>query len=210
MYQLLTYIKSSLLLLNCSHPKPSTWWYSCGSWQSFGDGLIYLGSKAWFYLKLKVRKSRNDFFKPTFPPKNERTNSTLLLWNLRSTCARSFFGGNWRHQKDISKLFDLYQKTSLPDNKHLSRPLKRSSRVRCQFYYNYVCSNQVLSTKNVEISAFVHFFQHWLIGVCLSVCQNVIWDTLPVCFTECPVSKGGREENSGGNLKWPGLKETFF
>ena len=28
---------------------------------------------------LKVRQSRNDFFKPTFPPKNERTNSTLLL-----------------------------------------------------------------------------------------------------------------------------------
>ena len=45
-------IKSSLLLLSCSHPKPSTWWYSCGSWQSFGDGLIYLSSKAGFFLKL--------------------------------------------------------------------------------------------------------------------------------------------------------------
>ena len=29
--------------------------------------------------KLKVRQSRNDFFKPTFLSKNERTNSTLLL-----------------------------------------------------------------------------------------------------------------------------------
>ena len=58
-------------------------------------------------LLLKVRKSQNDFFKQTFPPKNERTNSTLLQWNLRSTCFRSFFGGNWRHQKDISKLSDL-------------------------------------------------------------------------------------------------------
>ena len=56
---------------------------------------------------LKVRKSWNYFFKWTFPPKNERTSSTLLLWNLRSTCFRSFFGRNWRHQKDGSKLIDL-------------------------------------------------------------------------------------------------------
>ena len=27
---------------------------------------------------LKVRQSRNDFFKPTFPPKNKRMISTLL------------------------------------------------------------------------------------------------------------------------------------
>ena len=58
-------------------------------------------------VELKIRQSRNDFFKPMFPPKNKRTNSTLLLWNLRSTCFRLFFGGNWRHQKDISKLTDL-------------------------------------------------------------------------------------------------------
>ena len=31
---------------------------------------------------VKVRQSRNNLFKPTFPPKNERTNSTLLQWNL--------------------------------------------------------------------------------------------------------------------------------
>ena len=29
------------------------------------------------------------------------------LWYLRSTCYRSFFGRNWRHQKDASKLTDL-------------------------------------------------------------------------------------------------------
>ena len=39
---------------------------------------------------LKGRHSQNDFFKPTFPPNNERTNSTLLLWNLRLTCFCSF------------------------------------------------------------------------------------------------------------------------
>ena len=33
---------------------------------------------------LKVRQIRNDFFKPTFLPKNERTNSTLLLVDLFS------------------------------------------------------------------------------------------------------------------------------
>ena len=38
----------------------------------------------------KVRQIWNDFFKSTFLPKNERTNSTLLLVNL-STCLRLFF-----------------------------------------------------------------------------------------------------------------------
>ena len=32
-----------------------------------------------FYQKLKVRKSRNNFFKLRFPPKNKQTNSILLL-----------------------------------------------------------------------------------------------------------------------------------
>ena len=59
--------------------------------------------------KLKVIQSRNDFFKPTFLPKNEWTNSTLVLWNLRSACFCSFFGRNWSHKKDISKLTDLYK-----------------------------------------------------------------------------------------------------
>ena len=35
-----------------------------------------------------------------FPPKHKRTNSTLLLWYLKSTCLHSFFGENWRHQKN--------------------------------------------------------------------------------------------------------------
>ena len=33
-------------------------------------------------VSIKVRQIRNDFFKPTFLPKNERTNSTLLLVDL--------------------------------------------------------------------------------------------------------------------------------
>ena len=35
-------------------------------------------------MMLKVRQIRNDFFKPTFLPKNEQTNSTLLLVDLFS------------------------------------------------------------------------------------------------------------------------------
>ena len=34
--------------------------------------------------RLKVRQIRNDFFKPTFLPKNKQTNSTLLLVDLFS------------------------------------------------------------------------------------------------------------------------------
>ena len=44
---------------------------------------------------LKVRQIRNDFFKPKFLPKNEQTNSTLLLVVLKCL----FFGRKWRHQK---------------------------------------------------------------------------------------------------------------
>ena len=58
---------------------------------------------------LKVSQSRNYFFKPMFLQKNEQTNSTSLLRNLRSTCFRSFFGRNWRQQKDISKSTELYK-----------------------------------------------------------------------------------------------------
>ena len=37
-----------------------------------------------FHLSIKVRQIRNDFFKPKFLPKNEQTNSTLLLVDLFS------------------------------------------------------------------------------------------------------------------------------
>ena len=52
-------------------------------------------------LHLKVTLFRNVFgiFKS---PQNERKYSTLLLlWYLKSTCFHSFFGRNWRLQKDI-------------------------------------------------------------------------------------------------------------
>jgi hypothetical protein len=42
------------------------------------------------------------------PKKNEQKKKTLLLRYLRSSCFCLFFGRNLRHQKDISKLTDLY------------------------------------------------------------------------------------------------------
>ena len=55
-------------------------------------------------LILKVRQSRNDFFKPTILPKNERTNSTLLLCYLMSTCFRLFF---WKKLKTPKRHFEI-------------------------------------------------------------------------------------------------------
>ena len=53
--------------------------------------VIELSQDILLEIVIKVRHCRNDFFQPTFLPKNELTISTLLLWNLRSTCFRSFF-----------------------------------------------------------------------------------------------------------------------
>ena len=95
------------------------------------------------HVHLKVRQSWNDFFKPTFPPKNEQRNSTLLLWNLRLTCFRSFFGGNWRQQKDISKLSDLWIYSLLIRIK-LENEKKRSS---SKAVLNTICSMHVVESK---------------------------------------------------------------
>ena len=46
--------------------------------------------------KIKVRQSQNDYFQAGVSFKKWTTNSTLPLWNLRSTCFCSFFGGNGR------------------------------------------------------------------------------------------------------------------
>ena len=53
---------------------------------------------------LKVRQIRNDYFKPTFLPKKELTNSTLLLVHL----FLFVFWKKLKTPKDISKLTDLY------------------------------------------------------------------------------------------------------
>ena len=46
--------------------------------------MDYFCTPNWVNKFLKVRQIRNDFFKPTFLPKNERTISTLLLVDLFS------------------------------------------------------------------------------------------------------------------------------
>ena len=61
-------------------------------------GKFWEGHKIWTVLW--VRQSRNNFFKPTFTPKNEQANSTLLLWNLRLICFH-LFGGNWTTKRHV-------------------------------------------------------------------------------------------------------------
>ena len=66
---------------------------------------IFFKSNYFYCTYLKVRQSRNNYFNTTFPPKKERTNSTLLL-NMKSQVDLFSFGF-WRHQKEISKLTDF-------------------------------------------------------------------------------------------------------
>ena len=65
--------------------------------------------RSWLHLRirgstLKVSKTRKQIVKPWILPKNERMNSTLLLWYLSSTCFHLFSGRNWRHQKTFRNL----------------------------------------------------------------------------------------------------------
>ena len=63
-------------------------------WQKSSWNQLIVRSR----LRLKVRQNRNDFFKPTFPPKNEQTNSILLLWDL-------FLFVFWRKLKTPKRYF---------------------------------------------------------------------------------------------------------
>ena len=58
-------------------------------------------SKLFFQADVSSKKWTNEF------------NFTTSLWHLRSTCFRSFFGRNWRQQKDISKSTELYKNLCL-------------------------------------------------------------------------------------------------
>ena len=59
---------------------------------------------------LKVRQNRNVSFKPTIPPKNERTNSVLLPNNtINAEFFRLLLGRIRRYQKVLLKVTDLYQ-----------------------------------------------------------------------------------------------------
>jgi hypothetical protein len=60
------------------------------------------------YSNIKVSWFQKDFLVSSILSNNERKKSTLLLWYLRSTCFRLFFGRIWRHQKDILKLTEIY------------------------------------------------------------------------------------------------------
>ena len=53
------------------------------------------------FFYLKFRQNRNDFFKSTFPPKNERMNLILLLWDLFSFVF-------WRKLKTAKRHFENF------------------------------------------------------------------------------------------------------
>ena len=69
-------------------------------WCQFNESSIRVFAKGeknskWFFqVDVSSKKQTNEFY-------------LLLLWNLRLTFIGLLFGGNWRHQKNISKLSDL-------------------------------------------------------------------------------------------------------
>ena len=63
--------------------------------------------KVFFIYKLKVKQSRNVFFKPPILPKNEQTNLVFLPNSIMIILFRSSFGRIWGYQKVLSKLSDL-------------------------------------------------------------------------------------------------------
>ena len=59
----------------------------------------------------------------------QKTNEQIQLYYL-STCFRSLFGRKWRHQKDISKLTDLYNSFETNSSIFLWQYLPKSSIVQ--------------------------------------------------------------------------------
>ena len=112
---------------------------------------------------IKFRKSQNDFFKPTFPPKKRMNEFYLLLWNLRWTCFCSFFGGNWRPQKDASKSSDLYYQNEIFYPKSSWTPVtspsdlkQRGSKIEKKvFFGNKFSLWQVNGTKGFHCSTMI-------------------------------------------------------
>ena len=98
---------------------------------------------------------KSYFFKSTFPPKNEQMNSTLLLWQ---TCFRSSFGGNWRHQKYILRLTDLYWKICARENNFLYLFTTQSASLHFG-YNNVIRTSGNLPTKFPP--SFLYIGQSW-------------------------------------------------
>ena len=66
--------------------------------------------------QLKVRQIRNDFFNPTFLPKNEWTKSTLLLVNLFSFVF-------WKKVKTSKRHFEIIWPLATPKLEHFLKHL---------------------------------------------------------------------------------------
>ena len=81
-----------------------------------------------------------------YPQFFQKTNEKIRLWYLRSTCFRSLFGRIWIHQKDFSKLTDLWQS---PDR-----------RSKCLLYDPQIFS---ISIVNGFLNSFV--FEWWIFEI---------------------------------------------
>jgi hypothetical protein len=131
---------------------------------------------------VKVRQCLNNFFKPMFPPKNGRTNSTLLQWNLRLTCFPSFFGGNPRHQKYISKVTDLLKKNHKNSNKSCQKFVRSKTEFQA---FCFLIDCVLLRREQNEIS---HLLTVWL-----SMPRNKLpwcrFASFPICSSLLPLRR---------------------
>ena len=141
-------------------------WKKNEKWWNFFFQLLH---EKWEYTGklfhlLKVNKSRNDFLEPTFPPKSKWMTSTSLLWNLRLTYFCSFFGRNWRHQKDISKLTDLYKKNWKYGRKKWQKSLSEHARLLGSSEYSNIRLAGWVDTFFIWSTWFRH--RYYMIKVC--------------------------------------------
>ena len=105
------------------------------------------------------------FWGHRFPPKNGRTNSTLILWYLWSTCFCSFF---WR-------------KSTTPRNHfEINWPLTAAGTLRALQGYSYIFYR--IRTEKEKLFCFSLFFFYFLIlfspptqGYFLRCCSSAQW-----------------------------------
>ena len=87
-----------------------------------------------FFMRLlKVRQSRNAFFKPTILPKNERTNSVILPKSTMTELFCSFFGRIMQNTVLIMNRLQLRQ--GLQRNHSLEGVIKTSIQFRESPYF---------------------------------------------------------------------------
>ena len=106
---------------------------------------------------IKVKQSRNVFFKPTIPPKNKQTKSFFLPNSTVIELFCSWFGKIWGLQKVLSTLTDFYVVTTT--NKKKSEPFwkKLESSI-----FNLKPPNVHTCTDTLIVKRVFTFDKYWL------------------------------------------------